>query len=79
MAVGALMGLASTGSISRSSSRYVCSGSSPPGFVPPGHDQVMVVAASVALVTAAGPAGTGLLAAIVAGWGTGLANDKRGR
>ncbi len=38
---------------------------------------VMVVAAVVALLTAGWPAGTGLLAAIVAGCATGLANDKR--
>jgi predicted branched-subunit amino acid permease len=44
-----------------------------------GARSVMVVAAAVALLTASWPAGTGLLAAIVAGCAIGLANDKRSR
>ena len=44
-----------------------------------GARSVMAVAAAVALLTADWPAGTGLLAAIVAGCATGLATDKRSR
>ncbi len=49
------------------------------GFRTAGARSVTVVAASVALVTASWPAGSGLLAAIVAGCATGLAKDKRSR
>jgi predicted branched-subunit amino acid permease len=44
-----------------------------------GARSVMIAAAAIALLTASWPAGTGLLAAIVAGCATGLANDKRSR
>jgi predicted branched-subunit amino acid permease len=42
-----------------------------------GARPVIVVAAAVALLTSSWPAGTGLLAAVVAGCATGLANDAR--
>jgi predicted branched-subunit amino acid permease len=44
-----------------------------------GARSVMVVAASVALVTASWPAGSGLLAAVLAGCAAGVAQDKRNR
>jgi predicted branched-subunit amino acid permease len=49
------------------------------GLRAPSARSVIVAAAAVALLTASWPAGTGLLAAIVAGCATGLANDKRSR
>ena len=48
-----------------------------PGLREPSARSVIVVAASVALLTASWPAGTGLLAAVAAGCATGLARDKR--
>jgi predicted branched-subunit amino acid permease len=47
------------------------------GALRTGARSVIVVAASVALLTANWPAGTGLLAAIGAGCATGLASDRR--
>ena len=44
-----------------------------------GARSVIVVAAVAALITAAWPAGTGLLVAVVAGCGAGLASDRRSR
>ena len=42
-----------------------------------GARSVIVVAAATALLTAAWPAGTGLLVAVVAGCAAGLASDRR--
>jgi predicted branched-subunit amino acid permease len=44
-----------------------------------GTRAVIVVAAGVALLTAGWPAGTGILAAVVAGGAAGLASERRGR
>jgi predicted branched-subunit amino acid permease len=47
------------------------------GLRAPSARSVIVVAASVAVITAGWPAGTGLLVAVVAGCATGLAHDRR--
>jgi predicted branched-subunit amino acid permease len=50
-----------------------------PGLRQPGARPVIVVAAATALLTANWPSGTGVLAAVVAGCATGVANEKRSR
>ena len=50
-----------------------------PGLREPGARPVIVVAAVTALLTASWPYGTGVLAAVVAGCATGLANEQRSR